>query len=674
MNRLLVLFCALLSAVSVRADKGSLERAGAAAGPGARLAYTAVSDGHDDFYVFNRPGGRGFEVIIADENVRSGEELVLAYSDEGTFDYATLPDGAKWLLKQYQTDIRELRSSQRHTGLRGSSAAAKAPGAVAGPLLGGINWNQQTPYNDMCPYFPSSGQKCITGCLATAVAQIMYYHKWPLRGAGSHSYTWQGRKLSADFTTPYDWENMLPMYTSGYSDVEAKAVAKLMSDCGIALEMNYGIDASDAMPSAVSYAMRVYFRYRNAEIVRKATVSASTWENTIKGNLDRGLPVLYVGYDSSNAGHAFVCDGYDDKGYLHFNFGWGGLGNGYFLSSVAGGYGGNQCIICNIEPDDNEIAVGKVNYLRLGDTEVEVSSLQDNYGGDIMLPEYVNIDGNRYAVSRIGQNAFAGSSVSSVVIPSTIRIIEGNAFMGCNSLNRVVIMSEPPVCSPNLFDNDTYSRATLYVASGKTDSFASQAPWYFFHSITDTDVSIDWTEWTYDRDGTGTYNFSWTGLMPDASVNLPVLFRTGRDDPSELQYKIDNWLNTSLLIDVNAETGMCRVRRQPVWMCVDDRYQMCVSDYGSFGGKDSYEDYPCRFDPETGTFTLNMVFYPMSDTGNRYYFKGMDTFSIDGYPVSLVPYVNADRTADDVIFDLYGRRLAAPASGLNIINGVKVLR
>ena len=192
-------------------------------------------------------------------------------------------------------------------------------------------WDQLAPYYDLCP-LSTTGMRCLTGCVATAMAQIMYYHKWPETGEGSHSYDWGGRLLSFDFEhTSFDWDNMLP----AYKDVEAteeqrEAVARLMLACGVSVYMNYSPTASGAYSKMVSDALKDFFRYgEGTSNVTRINYSESEWENIIYRELEEGRPVLYTGA-GTGGGHAFVCDGYDSDGYFHFNWGWSGVYDGYF--------------------------------------------------------------------------------------------------------------------------------------------------------------------------------------------------------------------------------------------------------------------------------------------------------------------------------------------------------
>ena len=182
-------------------------------------------------------------------------------------------------------------------------------------------WNQYTPFNDKCPT-DSTGQRCIVGCVATAMSQVMHYWKWPLKGTGSHEYVDVAgcqQSLSADFSLhTYDWENMLDQYVEGkYTQQQADAVALLSVDCGIAVNMNYGIVASGARSVYQPMALANYFGYdRGTQMYFRDFYSLAEITLMLKQELAAGRPVLISGYNL-NGGHAFVLDGYDERDWFH---------------------------------------------------------------------------------------------------------------------------------------------------------------------------------------------------------------------------------------------------------------------------------------------------------------------------------------------------------------------
>ena len=200
-------------------------------------------------------------------------------------------------------------------------------------------WAQDKPFNNLCPT-TSKGKAYPSGCVATALSQIMYYHKYPVRGKGSHQYSFtpavgDGRLLSCDFAnTTFDWENMLEDYAShkDYTEEQGKAVATLMAAVGVSVDMQYTESGSGAMSREARYGLINYFCYNeNINWLNRSFYSAAEWMKYIYTELNQNRPIYYTGDDERNGGHAFVLDGYDKQGMVHINWGWGPKGgNGYF--------------------------------------------------------------------------------------------------------------------------------------------------------------------------------------------------------------------------------------------------------------------------------------------------------------------------------------------------------
>lgn len=205
------------------------------------------------------------------------------------------------------------------------------------PLLA-TTWNQDKPYNNLCPK-DNRGNSYPSGCVATALAQIMKYYNYPKQGYGKKQYSFKpadgvGQLLSADFgATTYDWNKMLDNYVvNSYSDEEANAVAVLMLHTGVAVEMQYTPTGSGAYSSEARNGLIQYFRYNeNIGVIYRDYYSQEEWLNIIFTELNNNRPIYYAGADATRGGHAFVIDGYDNEGLMHVNWGWGANGgNGYF--------------------------------------------------------------------------------------------------------------------------------------------------------------------------------------------------------------------------------------------------------------------------------------------------------------------------------------------------------
>lgn len=295
-----------------------------------RLAETS-----EGYYAFTRGSDNGYVIVAADDRVSNN---VLGYAFEGTFDPNTMPDAMRWWLSEYERQL----SCAETAPVENNRVRAQLPTyAPIAPLITS-RWDQTEPYNLQCPIYngttlPSySGMQCLTGCVATAWAQIMYYHKWPLQGSGTHSYEWTFNgeylgTLSADFSqSTYNWDAMTDTYNSSSSEESRNAVSQLMSDIGIASEMSYSPISSGAISLTSLQGLVEYFGYDvGAALIQRNYYGLEEWQDSIYASLAAGYPVYYGGQNSS-AGHAFVCDGYNN-GYFHINWGWSGLSNGYFL-------------------------------------------------------------------------------------------------------------------------------------------------------------------------------------------------------------------------------------------------------------------------------------------------------------------------------------------------------
>lgn len=325
--------------------------------------YTVSEGNLNTLYVFNSTTAGGGYLIVAADDVAVP---VLGYADSGSFDPASMPDNLRAWLTGYSEEIAAAAGSGVTTESPTAFAAHRSDRPDIAPLVKTL-WNQNSPYNDLCPEL--SGTRCPTGCVATAMAQVMKYHSWPETGSGSYSYTDNGQTLSADFgSTTYKWADMLDSYTGSYTQAQASAVATLMYHCGVATEMNYGTDGSASNYYLAAQGLVKYFNYdKGLACLQRRYYPLSEWTGLIYDELAAGRPVLYGGTNNS-AGHAFVCDGYQSGDYFHINWGWGGMSDGYFLITAldpenqgiggsAAGYNQNQDMIVGVQrPVDGSTA------------------------------------------------------------------------------------------------------------------------------------------------------------------------------------------------------------------------------------------------------------------------------------------------------------------------------
>lgn len=319
----------------------------------ARAPRRAAAASQAAYYVFNASqAGRGYVVIAGDDRVPA----VLAYSDEGRFDAAAVPPAMQELLDGYAAQMELLDQAQPAPRL-----TARTP---IEPLLKS-HWGQSAPYNIMTPYV--SGVHAPTGCVATAMAQIMYCHQYPARATTTiPSYTSSSNAIFMPSLSPVDfnWTAMNDLYYSNdTTSTAAKAVATLMKYCDQALSMDFQKSVSNASTALIPYALSTYFGYKaSARYVSRLNYSTEDWEQMLYDELAAGRPVAYAG-NKKSGGHSFVCDGVDADGLFHINWGWASQSDGYFVLSVlnptaqgigssvgAYGYIYNQAMAIGLEP------------------------------------------------------------------------------------------------------------------------------------------------------------------------------------------------------------------------------------------------------------------------------------------------------------------------------------
>ncbi|UKK47969.1 C10 family peptidase [Prevotella sp. E9-3] len=278
------------------------------------------------FYVFNVDNEEGFVVVSGNDQTPA----ILGYCDEGSFNTEEMPENMKAWLQGYADQLEWL---EKHP-----NAAVKAPQldnheAIA-PMLT-TTWNQGAPYNNLCPL--DNGERSLTGCVATAMAQVMAYHKYPARTKKTiPGYTTETKKISVSSIgmTTINWNNMQNNYTGSETSTQKTAVAKLMQLCGTSVKMDYTANSSGTFSEVVADAFKNYFDYDAATtLYYRDDFRAREWDNIIYNELANNRPVYYAG-QSIGGGHAFVIDGYDKDGLYHVNWGWGGSSNNYFLLSI----------------------------------------------------------------------------------------------------------------------------------------------------------------------------------------------------------------------------------------------------------------------------------------------------------------------------------------------------
>lgn len=435
------------------------------------------------YYIFNVVTQKGFVIVSGDERTPA----ILGYSFEGRFILENMPDNIRYWLDNYRDQLSDLRTIPVKPATIGHEKADEAiliPSASFGtdsslwvfapkaaraenhlrtsfassisPLIL-TKWDQGSPYNNLSPL--DAGKRSVTGCVATAMAQIMKYHEWPVKGTGSKSYVTKGRKfsVSADFgSTTYAWNRMKNEYLpDNYTSEEALAVATLMKHAGVAAEMDYTNKESYAYHHIAGQGMISYFGYNPyMQLYRKYFFTDSEWIALLKEQLNAGLPIYYGG-NSSSGGHAFVCDGYDNQGLFHINWGWGGYCDGYFdisrLNPDSPGLGGgsakyteNQTVFCdvrkpysgatptyilNLEPAHNSTTIKTTTQSPIGRNEVFNVTIQYYNNGLNLFEGEVGVglvSGNKLyvlgsaSVNDVPNWGNSGKQFNNLKIPSSI--------------------------------------------------------------------------------------------------------------------------------------------------------------------------------------------------------------------------------------------------------------
>lgn len=327
---------------------------------GSSIGETATRASLDDalLYIYNRGEKEGFVVVAGDSNITP----IVAYSFNSTLDINNMADATKAILDAWCRQVEAARN-----GAELIDYITEGTTRAAGELLYDTAlWNQGTPFNDEAPII--AGQRAVTGCVATAMAIICKYNEWPTKASGTtpeYSYDKNGTTYTIDANAlgrTYDYGNMLMDYNYGYTSTEGKAVAALMKDLGTAVQMMYHPEGSGAFDAYVPRAFGTYFGYaKDCLLMQRGTYTQSEWNELLKQNVAEYGPTYYSGQGDAG-GHAFIVDGYDAQNYFHFNFGWGGYGNGYFLTPTIEFYK-DQMSLFYLTPDNEGTSTFRDNLL-----------------------------------------------------------------------------------------------------------------------------------------------------------------------------------------------------------------------------------------------------------------------------------------------------------------------
>jgi hypothetical protein len=360
-------------------------------------------NGLECMHVFNFNKG-GFVIVSADLRTTP----ILAYSNEGEFDSNNMaPSTKSWIEENYMPQfeiIEEMQITPDETIVeqwnsisRNDFSSDKSTKSV--DLLVETRWNQDYPYNMFCPEHPEGpGDHTYAGCVATTMSQVMKYWNYPETGRGEYEYFW-GDYYTVDFgATNYAWDEM----TVSANSSSREAIAELMYHCGVSVNMDYSYDGSGTQTEYAVFSLKQYFKYRTGIYAQdRDTTLDDVWKLTLKEELDKAHPIMYSGNAiDGTGGHAWVCDGYQDTSYFHFNWGWGGYNDGFFYlddltpgDNVFSYYNG---IVTNITPDYADYCTGNTIYTQsewsFGDGSGANYYFNDTYCDWVINPEVDDIN------------------------------------------------------------------------------------------------------------------------------------------------------------------------------------------------------------------------------------------------------------------------------------------
>ncbi|MCF7919179.1 MAG: C10 family peptidase [Candidatus Cloacimonetes bacterium] len=404
-----------------------------------------VGDSETDFYIYNY-NNTGYVIIAGDDRAVP----VLAYSFEKEYDPSNIPPQLEDWFFEWQWQMNQIRELDLAAGdrienewlrLTSNSFTPQRDLRDVAPLMSS-NWNQDSPWNQHCPYGPTGTNPFVyAGCVATSMAQVMYYWGHPTQGTGSHSYNHpQYGNISCDFENSYfNYDSM----NNNSATYEAK---ELQWAAGVAVEMDYGSSGSGAQVGYGQYsarnAMIANFDYHPSATFRaKDSYSSDTYEFYVREDLDNGYPLIYSGVGSAG-GHAFNLDGYQGTSYFHFNFGWSGYGNGYFylsnINPMGSSFNSDQGGVFSLFPYEDLSAPFDVTAVVLDEDDVLLSwdhnemnrsLLGFNVYNNGLLEETTEPDENSLMINNLPQGTYlfwvtalfvTGESEMSEMVAATI--------------------------------------------------------------------------------------------------------------------------------------------------------------------------------------------------------------------------------------------------------------
>lgn len=481
-------------------------------------AVTGLADNADaGIYVFN--SDNAFVIISGNDNTPS----VLGYSDNGAFDVDKVPEGLKAMISWFQKSVSNYQPSTRGEVSKHDEIK----------VLLKTKWNQRGPYNLTCPYDSENKATSVTGCAATALAQVMNYFQWP---------------------STYEWSKMKNDYASTDSTDAAYAVAKLMRDAGDALFMEYSANGSSSSTLAPTEALRNSFSYSySTELAEREHYTAKEWDELIYGNLAAGKPVFYSGQaidlDSSDdaikgvqAGHAFVVDGYDGDGLYHVNWGWGGMSNGYFLLSLLNpsnqgigggsgseGYGFVQAAVVNITKSETANTTDYRLYSRNfvikdNKTVINRSTTSDNFPSFQASSVFANwLEPTKNRKFDIGFALYKGDALQSVLYSGTFDF-EANAGY--------IFTSDAIKFGKNVADG-TYQLRPVCRENGKEDWVLSLGGFDCYVDMVVNGTTLTFAQHGAENDNASSFVVNSKDYTTDNHVGRPITIKLNLTDKNK---------------------------------------------------------------------------------------------------------------------------------------------
>lgn len=479
--------------------------------------------------------GLGFVVVSNDDSVTD----IVGYSKES---FSVIPPAMEWFINTVDNNMQEMtKSGVLYAPIPPST---EFPESVE-PLLKST-WDQGKPYNILCPGGNGSSTRLYpTGCVATALSQIMYYHKYPEVGIGEHQYSFQpesgvGRIISANFgETHYDWTNMLDDYSKGYTDEQANAVATLMLHCGVAVEMGYTASGSGAYGQEACLGIKKFFGYnKNARLYTRDYYTAELWMEMIFKELNLKRPIYYHGVSEGGGGHAFIIDGYDKDGFVHVNWGWGGKSNGFFdialLNPPGSSYSKEQGMILGMcKPDvdipyESQVVASELGFIFSGTNtkRVTISGVIHNAGAEKFV-------GTIACVLENSENTIVLKKQEDL----TLQAITGGMWYNTNFSLLSNNLSSIPDGTYRLFVGSKTAEDTRWQLVRPKEGEISS------YTVVKNGTDVTWTESRDDRWTSTTTGISSVTIKPNDTVNPYIFDLQGRNQGKDM-----NSLNKGIYI------------------------------------------------------------------------------------------------------------------------------